>query len=152
MRVRHGSLTLIATVLAAVFGPTLHAQIPARLGSGAAGIESREVILFVAASKHRRWEIDRINADGSGHVRLTGFGRGTFTAAWSPDATQIAFGRGTHMFVMNADGTERRMIADGLVRRGAGIADLAWSPDESQVAFVSGPERRPYIAIANVET
>jgi len=56
---------------------------------------------------------------------------------WSPDGTKILFHRylgngyaNPHIYVMNADGTDQKLIRSGL--------DPCWSPDGSKIAFSSG--------------
>ena len=43
--------------------------------------------------------------------------------AWSPDGGRVAFGRGTQLWVMDADGSDARPLD------GATGAEAAWSPD-----------------------
>jgi hypothetical protein len=62
------------------------------------------------------WDIYRVNADGSGRVRLTDNGANDGLPAWSPDGRSIAFlsdrsGRWA-LWVMNADGSAQRKVAD----------------------------------------
>jgi len=53
------------------------------------------------------FEICVMNADGTGVVQLTDNHVGDLSSTWSPDGTQIVFGRAplNQFFVMNADGT-----------------------------------------------
>jgi Tol biopolymer transport system component len=69
-----------------------------------------------------------MNADGSGQRNLTRNPAADLFAAWSPDATQIAFtkrvGLGNpEIYVMNADGSGQRNLT-----RNLGGAAPAWSP------------------------
>jgi TolB protein len=91
------------------------------------------------------WQVYVMNADGSGQRRLTRNAARNFAPAWSPDGQRIAFerrvgrqkyspcsgcGRAStfEVWVMNADGTEARMLArDG--------AQPSWSPDGAKLAF-----------------
>jgi TolB protein len=74
------------------------------------------------------WTID---ADGSGLTRLTHSPWHEFDPSWSPDGAQIAFrserSGEPEIWVMNADGRDRRRVAEGL--------SPAWSPDGSLIAF-----------------
>jgi Tol biopolymer transport system component len=57
--------------------------------------------------------------------------------AWSPDGRQIAFRRGAgidaEIYLMNADGTNERLLATGP----GPDSDPTWSPDGGRIAFVS---------------
>lgn len=65
-----------------------------------------------------------------------GSGNFNFSPAWSPDGTRIAFrasrdGRPGQLFVVNADGTDQRVLADG----SSNVSPLLWSPDGTQILF-----------------
>ena len=79
-----------------------------------------------------------IRPDGSGRRALASMkwsGR-TWRVKWSPDGRLIAFVSDDHLWVMNADGTQPRKLAEGRVdNRGTRSADFAWSPDSRQIAF-----------------
>ena len=76
-------------------------------------------------------------------ARLTHCGdgcpRGQGGLAWSPDGSQIAYSGGG-IFVMDADGSDRRVIPNGPVQEPGGIA---WSPDGTRIAF-TGHEGNAY--------
>ena len=62
--------------------------------------------------------------------------------ALSPDGTQIAYfdGMGDHshnLWVMNADGTERRLLLDDEVAGAGHMHALTWSPDGEWLAFTT---------------
>jgi Tol biopolymer transport system component len=70
-------------------------------------------------------------ADSSGvDLRQLAYG---FAPAWSPDGSRIAFqgSSGSGIFVMDVDGTARRLL------RGGDSWLPRWSPDGSRVAFVT---------------
>jgi WD40 repeat protein len=66
----------------------------------------------------------KINVDGTGLTQLTNVGR---QPAWSPDGTQIAHvapvGSAEQLFVMNADGSNRRQVLSS-----AAVIDPVWLP------------------------
>lgn len=88
------------------------------------------------------WGIQVVNADGTGHIRLTALDpeRGASMPTWSPDGGKIAFafddGQETEIAVMSADGTNRTTLTN--------LGEAAWpdwSPDGREILFVSrGPE------------
>jgi Tol biopolymer transport system component len=72
--------------------------------------------------------------------RVGGALAGVEGTALSPDGTQIAYFDGMgdhshHLWVMNADGTERRPLLDDEVSGVGHVGGLAWSPDGEWLAF-----------------
>jgi TolB protein len=57
-------------------------------------------------------EIYVVNANGSGHERLTDDGTNE-SPAWSPDGRRITFVHGGEIHVMDADGADRRALTGG---------------------------------------
>src|SRR5689334_10701777 len=85
-------------------------------------------------------EIDVMNADGSGRMRIVNGRTNSADPAWSPDGQRLAFAGGPHgrdtIFLMNADGSNVRQVAPQV--------DLvafspSWSPDGAQLAFEARP-------------
>jgi Tol biopolymer transport system component len=111
-----------------------------------------------------------MNADGSGERRLSDeWGPGVLPV-WSPDWGQVAFARNrcvgtahactadTSIFVMNADGTDRRKIARGmtlrLVSSGQRVTQrdsFTWSPDGRRLAYVSDRSGNSEIYVVNAD-
>ncbi len=80
-------------------------------------------------------EIYRMNADGSGQVRLTTNARADRDPVWSPQGTMIAFESArtfTNIWIMSADGSAQRRLSQGNIACGL---DPAWSPSVQRIAF-----------------
>ena len=86
-------------------------------------------------NEQQLWVVRR---DGSGeHAVFTERGGQPFGPAWSPDGSQLAFGRrngsiddGTDLWIVGADGTGLRRVTTGA------MADRTfWSPDGRQLVF-----------------
>jgi TolB protein len=102
----------------------------------------------------RNGQVWLMNADGSGQRRLTRNGARNFAPAWSPGGRRIAFerrvGRGKYgrcdrcpgsgvgfqVYVMNADGSEARKLAQD-------AGQPVWSPDGRKIAFEKNPGSAP---------
>ncbi len=70
------------------------------------------------------FDLFTIRPDGSGLRRLTHEGAAGMNnwAMWSPDGSEIAWGKGESIWVMNADGSGKRRVTD------AGGVPGAWAP------------------------
>jgi len=87
------------------------------------------------------YNINVMNADGSGIAKLTDFPGDDGFPAWSPDGTKIAFsstrddsgqqhsGAAFRVYVMNADGSDETLLVDTFGQ----FAD--WSPDGHYIVF-----------------
>jgi Tol biopolymer transport system component len=76
--------------------------------------------------------ICKINVDdGSSFVRLTDVD-GSDSPSWSPDGDRIAFQRGGNIYVMEANGTNTRV----LIQDGKSYSPT-WSPRGDKIAFIS---------------
>ncbi len=76
-------------------------------------------------------QIYSIRADGSGLVNLTNDPTvPNFSPSWSPDGARIVYSRNFSIWVMNADGTNKMPLADGV--------SPTWSSDGSKIAFLVG--------------
>jgi hypothetical protein len=95
-----------------------------------------------ASSFEGRFRLFVMNQDGSGQHLVSPAAAGSTVddrqPAWSPDGTKIAFastrpfGASWHVWVMNADGANLRMLPGDLSQH------PAWSPDGSQIAGDAG--------------
>ncbi len=100
------------------------------------------------STRYGRYNILRMNADGTGRVPLTDFALpyDSLHPRWSPDGTKILFitnrtgGNGIHIWVMNADGTNQVQLTTSIpTPSGSPSGDIepAWSPDGSKIVFRS---------------
>ena len=88
-------------------------------------------IAFTCQVESGNRDICRINADGTGLVRLTTDPTTDFAAAWSPDGRRIAFVSGSQLKLMNADGSGATQVATSYWLPRA----PDWSPDGSRLVF-----------------
>ncbi|HEX6645043.1 MAG TPA: Ig-like domain-containing protein [Gemmatimonadales bacterium] len=90
------------------------------------------------------------DADGSNPIRLTEGGMLDSDPAWSPDGTRLAFIREgadrTSLWVMNADGSGARMLADA---PGLFVAAPAWMPGGRRIFFTAN--RRGVYSVEMIE-
>ena len=70
------------------------------------------------------------NVDGSNVRMLTSADTVAFDPKWSPDGKMIAYSSGQAIYVMNADGSSKNLVAAA-----AGASDMMWSPDSRHIAF-----------------
>jgi Tol biopolymer transport system component len=101
-------------------------------------IDYHNKILFVS-SRNGIEQLYMMNPDGTGIVQITSGPYSHGGGRWSPDAKQIVALTDenwstdcyTKMVVMNADGTDRRVIGCG--------SQMAWSPDGKKIFFTYCP-------------
>jgi Tol biopolymer transport system component len=75
-----------------------------------------------------------VRVDGSSETRLTEDRPAEADGQWSPDGSKIAFRSGSGISVINADGTDSRLLAS----RTNDLPDtFTWSPDGTRIAFIS---------------
>lgn len=91
------------------------------------------------AADHGIWVM---GADGGGLVRLVDARAGTaMSPTWSPDGRRIAYGtfldRG-RLWVMNADGSNQRLLVTRPPSRLYAATGIDWSPTSGRVAFTTG--------------
>jgi Tol biopolymer transport system component len=112
---------------------------PHRIGPGASPAWSPEgsLIAFERWKSQARFDLDVMNADGTGvrtivaAVRQTSVG--LMSPTWSPDGRSLAFSSTRGLEVVAIGGGERRVIA---ARRDCVEASPAWSPDGRSIAFI----------------
>lgn len=97
--------------------------------------------------RNRNSEIYKMNANGSGQVRLTNDNAPDDEPTWSPDGEYIAFhsDRSGHgdIYRMNSDGTN--LI--NLTQHAAFDYGPSWSPNGDKIAFTSDRDRSRHIYI-----
>ena len=89
------------------------------------------------------WEIYAMDADGNNSINLTKHEMQDVDPAWSPDGRKIAFVSAAnfgaldprHIFVMNADGKERRNLTGDTNLTHS--RNPTWSPDGKKIVFQS---------------
>jgi TolB protein len=90
-------------------------------------------------------ELYVMDVDGGNVQRLTSNHDADWSPSWSPDGKQILFARGRHLgeagsetslYVMNADGSDERLLLRGPRRSPPSfLTGPTWSPDGKQIAF-----------------
>jgi Tol biopolymer transport system component len=144
-----------------LFGPTADGAMPepsrglpitAGEGSGATWSPDGLWVAF-ATTRGGNAEIYRVRPDGTGPENLTKSPSADDEPAYSPDGKLIAFtsdrdGGGPRLYVMNADGTAARPMADDLP--GSAQHEPAWSPDGRLVAFTADEGNGNVIYVATL--
>jgi TolB protein len=118
-------------------------------------------ILFNRVSDFFPHALYAVNPDGTGLLRLSppelsvvdNESYDVISADWSPSGSQVAFagkwrsghGRGTALYIVNADGTGLRQITPS----GVGAESAQWSPDGRQIAFSSNRRADPEVWVVS---
>lgn len=94
------------------------------------------------------WDIYTVAADGSDLRNLTQSAEDDVSPAWSRDSRRLAFVSARApggLYVMNADGSGRRLVYSGL-----SVEHVTWSPDGNRLAFAAtGNGREIYVINAD---
>jgi TolB protein len=111
--------------------------------------------IAVASGAGGRWSPDRsrivYSSTGASGSRVTALTLGTAAPvdlgegkdpSWSPDGQRITFVRSDGLYVMDADGSDARLVVEL-----SGIANPVWSPDGSLIAFARTEPGRCTISI-----
>ena len=91
-----------------------------------------------ASNRDGRWDIWRMNSDGSDPVNLTQDPAVDLKPTWSPTGEQILFisfreaGKESSLYLMDADGNNIRKVLDNWYSR----SPAAWAPDGKRIASV----------------
>jgi Tol biopolymer transport system component len=106
-----------------------------------------EKITFASDRDGGNWELYVMDADASEQRRLTNTPEDESVSAWSPDGEKIAYAidviENPSIHVMNADGSNRRRLADGNWP--------TWSPDGQKIAYTMYSGEVPYLAVMNAD-
>ena len=92
-----------------------------------------QVTAIDKAANRGRTQIYLVSANGGAPKQITNEAGSSAGPRWSPDGSQIAFGRGGQIWVMNADGGNARQVTN--LAMGAG--DPLWSPNGKMMAFTA---------------
>ncbi len=105
--------------------------------------------ILIQAGLAPRPRLLSVRPDGSDSLELTGNG---WSAAWSPDASQIAFvtdrDGNSEVYVMNADGSNLVNVSQSDGTDGDSVGPV-WSPDGSRIAFDTIRDERAQILAVN---
>ena len=102
-------------------------------------------IAFSGHNRNEPSEIYIINVDGSGLTRVSKPGSNRRDPRWSPDGQQIAY-RGGVLWLMEADGSNRRVLVDRIIR------EMDWSPDGKSLVYSAYKETGYALYLFDIES
>ena len=100
-------------------------------------------IAFTSVRDNGYGDIYVMDTDGSDVTRLTRYPGDDWDLEWSPDGSKITFQRYrfvddilvSHIYVMNADGSNKNKVSPDTPEMHHYYRDSAWSPDGSKITF-----------------
>ncbi len=107
-----------------------------RNGASPAWSPDGRSIAFDRVTDRGDWDLFVANADGSGERQLDHSGADEVAPSWSPDGTQLTYDDDAAIYVVNGDGTNRRLLTEQSDDP-QGVSGPVWSPSGEWIAFVS---------------
>ena len=105
------------------------------------------VIVFYRTAKGRE-RLFAVRPNGSPRPLTKSFSAPSrYSVQWSHDRSKLAFtskGRGWPLWVMNANGTGRKLLARDAV-------SFTWSPDDKRLVFVEADLKDPWLTVINAD-
>lgn len=146
---RAAHLLISVALLSVAMTPVAHSVTAGRGVQPTVPTKHNGKIVFSSDRHYKGISIWTMNPDGSSPTRLTDDASRMeklpdfspvydLSPVWSPDGTKIAFISNRNylfsLYVMNADGSNARLVTD----RPLEVGQPAWSPDGSKIAFTAG--------------
>ncbi|HWV27256.1 MAG TPA: hypothetical protein VNZ66_08535, partial [Aeromicrobium sp.] len=123
-RLRRRCLLVLLSLVALTLAP---------LGIASPGTAAEAAyIVFSSDRNEDRYQLFRMNLDGSGVTQLTSGSSNATRPAISPDGTKIAYASGASLWVINSDGSDAEILASTYTW----VESVDWSPDGSQLVYV----------------
>lgn len=98
---------------------------------------SGELIVFSRSAK-RRSSLYTVHPDGSLLAKITTVARAA-DPQWSPDGQKLAFDGNDRIYIVDADGSQLKLVLAGAAGSGPGVP--TWSPDGTRLAYFNTPGR-----------
>lgn len=111
-------------------------------------------LIFASTLTTENSQIYLINSDGTGLINLSNDARWNAFPLVSPDDKKIAYLSSdvhdslTSIYVMNADGTDRKQLTKEEIAPGT---RFVWSPDSSKIAFENSVQHQGQIAVVDLD-
>jgi TolB protein len=135
----------------ALFFPTLITDTHGMNTSAGWSPDGKQIVCH--SSRTGRYEIWKMNADGSEAVNISQSDKLEDEPSWSPDGQKIAYvivtsDNASDIWVMNADGSDKKQLTHGEKQ---GNYSPSWSPDGSRIVFISGNHPEAQVCIMNAD-